>query len=127
MSQLVGKRNTDRKWIGKLIVVGISLYLIVVMTVDLIKLMKPENRVKEAEGAVEMLELEQEELKQQLARVESEAYVEQQIRDQLMLARPGETVVVIPFDLNQAESGEGMVQERQENLANWQKWARLFL
>jgi len=127
MSQLAGKHKADRKWIGKLIVVGISLYLIVVMTVDLVKLMKSGNRVKQAEEKVGTLEQEQEELERQLAVVESDAYVEQQIRDQLMLARPGETVVVIPFDLKQSELGEKVVQEGEENLANWQKWMRLFL
>src|SRR3989344_5322678 len=123
MSQLRNKTKKDRKLAGKWIVIAIFSYLIVVLTVDLVKVWRSRERLVDAKSQVEKLKAEQLELKQQLEIVESEAFVEQQIRDELMLAKEGETIVVIPFDLAQGKSGEEAGEDKAENLANWQKWA----
>lgn len=126
MSQLKKEAKYSwRKRLSRLLIVGWGLYLIVVLSQNLREVLSVRERVKEARGKVEELEQEQAGLKDSLKEVESAEFVEQQIRDELMLAKPGETVVVVPPPFAKATEGKQVVEQKE--LANWQKWVRLFL
>jgi len=127
MSQL--KKEAKYSWRKRLrlLMVGWGLYLIVVLSQNLREVLSVRGRVKEAKGKVEELEQEQARLKESLKEVESVEFVEQQIRDELMLAKPGETVMVVPKG-TEDEGGEfpPSPEATEDTVANWQKWARLF-
>ncbi len=78
----------------------------------------------EAEGLV-ALQQENSALKKQLAQTNSPSFVEQEARDKLDMARPGETVVIIPQE--EIDKVLGLSQDKPvEKVPNWQGWARLF-
>lgn len=97
---------------------------------DILGAGKAQRQMDQAREEVETLEGEQAKLQRQLAVVTSEEFAEEQIRDELLLAKPGETVVVVPrvapFDFTSTSLSAG-AQGKQENLANWQKWTQLFI
>lgn len=73
-----------------------------------------------------LLQKRNEELKKKLVEVGSLQFIEQQARDKLSLARPGEAVMVIP----QAEIDKvlGVQQEVQKVIEPyWQGWLKLFV
>jgi len=103
-----------------------GIYLIVVFTRDLWRVLSSRNRVVEAEDKVTRLQERQVELEKELTEVESEGFVEREARDKLLLAKEGEVVVLIPeeqiaeYKLQLASDNSG------EELANWEKWVRVF-
>lgn len=74
---------------------------------------KTENRLSEAQKK-------NRQLKEKLAEVQSESYVEKQAREKLNLAREGEVVVILPKITPEPE-----VEEPRE-IPNWQKWIEIF-
>ena len=111
----------------KVLVIGVSIYVMGVLIWEMVGVSKAQRQMDQAWEKVETLRVGQAELQRQLAVVTSEEFAEEQIRDELLLAKPGETVVVVPpFDSAQGKQVE-KVEQREENLANWQKWVRLFL
>ena len=125
MSQL--KREKSGRF--KLLVIGVSIYVMGVLIWDIVGVGKAQRQMDQAGEKVETLQAEQVKLQRQLAVVTSEEFAEEQIRDELLLAKPGETVVVVPQQVAPAGSDAALAgkQEKPENLANWQKWAKLFL
>ena len=108
-----------------MLVIGVSIYVMGVLIWEMVGVSKAQRQMDQAWEKVETLRVGQAELQRQLAVVTSEEFAEEQIRDELLLAKPGETVVVVP---QVAEVGKvEQVEQREENLANWQKWVRLFL
>ena len=87
--------------------------------------LKAGDRLTETTEVLHSLQVQNEKLKQQLQEVKTPQFIEQQARDKLGLARPGETVVIIPIDkLNQvlgASQSATIVR-----LPNWMGWLRLF-
>lgn len=76
---------------------------------------------------VKELELQQEELQKELARIESAEYIEKQLRDNLGYSKEGEIIIVLPEDEILREIGKLKV----ENIdalpdPNWVRWAKLF-
>ena len=71
---------------------------------------------------LETLKKQNEELKNELAYKESSQFAELEIRNKLGMAKPGETIVVVPkeetADLDQNESGSRVK-------ANWEKWKEI--
>ncbi len=79
------------------------------------------QKVEEAQKKLEDLKEEKEALKRDLAYKKSDEFKEKEIRNKLGLAKPGETVVIIPKEGQEATTGESKNQK-----ANWQKWKELF-
>lgn len=66
-----------------------------------------------------------EELKKKLTEVQSIGFIEQQARDKLNLARPNETVAVIPKE--ELDKVLGVMEEKKVELEPyWQGWLKLF-
>ncbi len=112
----------------KVLVVGVSLYVMGVLIWDMVGVGKAQRQMDQAREKVEILQTEQADLQRQLAVVSSDEFREEQIRDELLLAREGETVVVVPqLGVDQVNQVDKDNRENQVELANWQKWAKLFL
>ncbi|OGM21702.1 hypothetical protein A2714_05395 [Candidatus Woesebacteria bacterium RIFCSPHIGHO2_01_FULL_38_9] len=84
--------------------------------------------VEKEEGKVKALENEKEELEKRLQEVQSEEFIEKQLRDKLGLAREGEIIVVLPED-ELVKKFAPKFEEEEENLPdpNWKKWLKLFI
>jgi len=114
---------------------GYFLYLVVLILVlltvslvrNILRISQAEDRVGEVRQRVESLSQENRELKGELEKVESEAYVEFQARDKLGLTREGEIVVVLP-DEEILRKIAPRIEEEEETLPDptWQRWLKLF-
>lgn len=101
-------------------------YLIVIMTRGFFEILNSRVRVDEARQKVEELAKKKQELEQKLAWAETDEFVEREAREKLLLAKPGERVVL----LDKVASGSMALRKEgkgeEEVLVPWQQWARLF-
>lgn len=98
--------------------------LIVRFSRDISRLLKSGEQVKQAEEKVLQLEQEQQGLQQKQEYYLSDEFVEEEARNKLNMARPGETIVILPPNL--AEVLGRQAKETVPELPNWQKWWKLF-
>lgn len=67
---------------------------------------------------------ENQQLKQQLGEVKKPGFVEEEARNKLFLAKPGEGIVIIPTEVLSTSSSEK--KKTIDTRSNWQKWFDLF-
>ena len=106
----------------------ISFILIVNLGRDIWRLIKVEERLVQAEKKLEQAKNENQDLKKTKEFYQSDAFLEEQIRNKLQMAKPGEKVVILPEKLQEG-SRVGKVEEVEkvdEETANWEKWLGLF-
>ena len=110
------------------LVIGLIVMLIFSLLGDIKRVRKAEKLISERQNNLEKLENEQEELKVRLEEVQSEEYIEKQIRDNLNLAKEGEIVVVLPPD-DVLRKLAPKIEEEEVTLPdpNWKKWLQLFI
>lgn len=108
-----------------LIIIIAGVFVIVNLTRSINELLHAGDRIKEIEYQVNQLKQRNNQLKKQLAEVQSPQYLEKIARDKLGLAKEGETVVILPQN-SSIESRQTSSAEVEKNLPNWQKWRRLF-
>jgi len=112
-----------KKIIGfTILIVGVS--LIINLPGDIWRLSKAGDQTKTAEEKVRKLEKERQELLEKRQYYQSDEFVEEEARNKLGMARPDETVVILPPNVSQ-------VLGRSENvpvseIPNWQRWWKLF-
>jgi len=88
---------------------------------------KARERIAAAKAGVEKLKQEQDSLEAELKKVESDTYLEKQLRDKLGLAKEGETVVVLPD--KEALKGLVVPPPEEENILPkpiWRRWLERF-
>ena len=79
--------------------------------------------IKNLNNKLDKAREEQENLKRELAKVESYGYVEEQARDKLSMGREGETVVFLPPITPIVYPTPTPVDKS----TNWQKWLKVFM
>ncbi|MBI2598830.1 septum formation initiator family protein [Candidatus Curtissbacteria bacterium] len=79
-------------------------------------------KVTEAQRQLDEIRRENEALARELEYKKSDEFAEAEIRNKLGLAKPGETVVVLPKDDERRTTND----ERKIESPNWQKWWNLF-
>jgi cell division protein FtsB len=84
------------------------------------------SREVELRTKAEELEKEGEDLSRKLAEMQTEFYIEKQIRDGLHLAKEGEIVLVLPDDDTLRKSIEKEEKREEERVSNWRKWLETF-
>lgn len=94
------------------------------------ELLAIEAQVNKTEQAAKNLELEKEKLTSELEGVSSPDFQETEIRDNLLMAKPNETVVILP-DVVQATPIIPAAQIGQVALGDsvqpiWMRWMRVF-
>ena len=123
-----------RRHLYQITIIVVSLFVINGLSRNLVELWQQKMRLKRAADEVVQLKLKEEELKKQLEYYQSDEYVEKIARDKLLLAKPGETILLLPQPngnnpINQfpiSTNNPMDTETNQVNLSNWQKWAKLF-
>jgi len=100
----------------------VGICLIVSLSRDILRLSKSSNRIKEAEQKVVALEKEKQELEKKEKYYASEEFIEEEARNRLNMAKPGETILVLPPKNNQ----EIKTSPTETPVPNWKKWWHLF-
>jgi len=101
------------------------------MARDIYRLWHTEDRLTEAQRELIKEQEEKQQLEQELSQVEGQEWWERQVRDKLLMARPEETVVVVPEGVtvlaeSKEKAGGSQVKEDVETKP-WQKWWQLFM
>ncbi len=118
-----------RRRLYQLAVIVASLFIINGLSRGLVELSGQQKRLERAQQELKKLERKQVELKQQLEYFRSDEYVETIARDKLLLAKPGETVLLLPESQTQNNQQLTIINQQSlgdPDLPNWQKWAQLF-
>ena len=108
-----------------------SIVIFLILTSSLIKSLKriAEGRalVRRSEAKLEKIQKENERLEEQLKIIQSDEFVEKQLRNKLGLVKEGEIVVVLPeADIVKKLSPIIPEEEEAKPRPNWQKWIDLF-
>ena len=105
------------------IIIGIA--LIVSLSRSIIKMFKAKDELKLAEQKIEELQKEVASLTVKKEFYQSEEFIEQEARNKLNMVKEGETVVVLPSNLE--EIFREREKQPQTSLPNWRQWLDLFL
>ena len=79
--------------------------------------------VEDREAYLESLKKQNIKLKEELEYKESSQFAELEIRNKLGLAKAGETVVIVPKEVDERQTQN---DKRDTNKPNWVKWKELF-
>lgn len=120
-------KSTLRRYARFAILVVVILTL-VSLTRNILKVKKAGDRIDKEREKLAKLEQENADLQAKLATLQSDVYVEKQIRDGLGLAKEGEYIVVMPDDEVLRSLAPSLPQEESvQPLPNWRKWLNLFI
>ena len=135
------RRRNDKKRadIRAFIVEKINKYLSLVFIVFIVllsfsfvgnarKIKRANNLLEEKKEKLNKLREENSKLLQRLERVDSEAYIEEQLRDKLGFVKEGETVVILPEDeILRSLAPKRTFEEEVLPDPNWKRWLKLFV
>lgn len=99
---------------------ALGIFLIFNLSKNIWSLWQREERLREARKRLEILKRKNVELKRKLELVQEPEFVEREAREKLNLAKPEETIVILP-PITLSESTPQAVP-----LPNWKRWWRLF-
>lgn len=105
-----------------IIIIGIS--LIINLSRDILRLLKAGDQVQLAEQRVEELKVKQAELVEKKEYYQSPEFIESEARNKLNMAKPGETIVILPPNVE--ELAGQIKKEPQSEIPNWRQWWKLF-
>ncbi len=105
-----------------------SFVLIANLVRGIARLKSAQQRVIKVEERLVKVKKENEELEQKRNHYQSDQFVEEQIRNKLQMAKPGETVLILPEEIQIAarEAEKETPEDKDGEKANWQKWIELF-
>ncbi len=106
----------------------ISLILIINLGRDIWRLIRVEERLVQAEKKLEQVKNENQDLKKTKEFYQSDAFLEEQIRNKLQMAKPGEKIVILPEAISEEKASHSAeaTRDKDKETANWQKWLGLF-
>lgn len=105
-------------------IIIISLFVINSFIHSIYNLWQKNDLVVRAKQDLEKEKKENKELKRKLAEVKKPGFVEEEARNKLFLAKPGEGIVIIPTDVLSTSSSK--TKKITDSRPNWQKWWELF-
>lgn len=114
--------------ISHYVLLGVVILLAITLVKNILKSVEIKKRIETEKVKIEKMKQDNADLAQKVAEIQSQAYIEQQLRDKLGLAKPGEIVVVLP-DTATLEKLAPDVAVEPETLPdpNWKRWIKLFL
>jgi cell division protein FtsB len=83
-----------------------------------------QDLIVQAQKNLSVEKEENQRLKKDIAQVNKPQFIESEARDKLLLAKPGEGIVILPK--NQLHAPLSSVQHIVDKRPNWQKWWNLF-
>jgi cell division protein FtsB len=112
----------------KKLILGLIIIIVLIIAYNLIRqimeAVKSGERLSESAEAVYKLEIKNKELKEKLTQIKSPEFLEEEIRNRLGFAKPGETIVVIPQEKLKLILGASASAEIR--LPNWLGWLKVF-
>jgi len=92
------------------------------------RIQEARKLLEEEEKKVSALREEKEDLVRRLNKVQSEEFIEKQLRDNLGMSREGEIVIILPED-DVVRSFAPKIDKEEASLPdpNWKKWLKLFI
>lgn len=102
------------------IIVLLLIYLIISSIRSILELQKAGQTVLEYEKEYQEAKKKNEELKERLREVQRPEFIEREAREKLGMGKPGELIIIIP------EITLAPERKKERNLANWEKWWKLF-
>ena len=102
----------------------ISLFIINGFLHSIYNLWQKNDLLVRAQQDLEHERKENQELKKKLTEVKKPGFVEEEARNKLFLAKPGEGIVILPTDVLASTSVEK--KETVDTRPNWQKWLDVF-
>ncbi|MBI2196083.1 septum formation initiator family protein [Candidatus Daviesbacteria bacterium] len=112
----------------KKIALGFIVLVILIIAYNLIRqifeAIKSGERLSQSADVVYQLEVRNRSLKEKLARIQSPEFLEEEIRNRLGFAKPGETVVIIPEEKLKLVLGAS--SPAQIRYPNWLGWWKVF-
>lgn len=115
--------ENKKRLLGWLLVVA-GLGIAVRTGLNIFRLWKLGERVKDAQKEVTIAENLNQELQKRLAYVKTPDFVEKEARDKLGYGRKGETIVVVPENNDQTANSNN---QKQPDEANWKRWWKLYI
>lgn len=110
--------------LSQLVFIVIGLMMIVGLSKNILRLLKVDDRIEEIERNVAELRQKNQELKEAREYYSSDEFVEKEARNRLNLAKPGETMVILPSNLAEILGRKDNQEVRA--VPNWKKWWDLF-
>jgi len=102
----------------------IGLGLIIKFTGDVNRLLKSIYQIKLMENRILELEKKKEIVLKKYQYYQSEDFIEEEARNKLNMAKPGETIVILPPNLSELLNRSRI--QTEASLPNWKKWWNLF-
>lgn len=116
-----------KKRILVILVLIIGAYLVISLSRQLFSLWQAGGRIEKIRKRVEEAREENERLKRKLSFVQSEEFLEREARNKLNLAKPEETIVVVPQEVIKMEVERAQKEkERRVEIPNWRRWYKAF-
>ena len=106
------------------LIILVILFIVYNLINQIIEATRSGERLSEAVDAVYKLEIKNKQLKNKLAQIQSQEFIEEEIRDKLGLSKKGETVVIIPEEKLKLVLGASQAVEIR--LPNWLGWLKVF-
>ncbi len=119
----VKEPSRGKKWL-KLFVLVIGLYLAWVLARGILDIRQAYRRMDESKKRLVEAQAKNEELKKKMAEVQTREYVEKVARNELLMQKAGETVVVLSQPESRSHQDDGEAKEEEE-LPNYLKWWNL--
>lgn len=91
---------------------------------SLYTLWQKRDLISEAQHSLEREKKENQQLKAKIALAKEKAFVEEEARDKLFMAKPGEKIVIIPTSA--VEASASSKPKPKDMRSNWEKWQAVF-
>ncbi len=119
--------KTKLKLISRISILLFTILLSISLLKSINNITSSNQKIQDAQNKLKELKKQNEELKIKVEGVQTQDFIEKQARDKLGLAKPGETVVVLPDpELLKKLAPERPSEETELPDPNWKKWAKLF-
>lgn len=121
------KVGGKKELLVNIVIILVTAFFGISLIRNIVRVTKAKQQIAETAVEVAKFQKQNQELKNRLSEVDSQNFTEMQLRDKLGLAKPGETVLVLPDPeilkkLAPQETNEQQVLPE----ANWEKWYKLF-
>jgi len=112
------------KWV-QILIIMVGVGLIVSLSRDILRLLKSAQQLKLTQQRMEQFEKESENLAQKKEYYQSGAFVEEEARNKLNMAKEGETIVILPPNIKEVLGEKESLDIKP--LPHWRQWLNLFL
>jgi len=113
---------------GKIFILLVGIVFAASLIRNIQTILSSDQKIDSADQKLEEVKVINDELKQEVKKVESEHFVELQARDKLGLAKDGETVVILPDEATLRRMAPPQEAFEHSSLPdpNWRRWWKLF-